>query len=217
MVKVERTSTPPPSLTVEKMKASGSYKLPDVIEQLEQDFHGKCYLCEIDELHSIEVEHLRPHGGDLNRKFDWNNLFLSCAHCNSVKNQAKYHDQILDCCVIDPETVLWQEVVDNHVLVTPLNGRPESAKTAELITECFEKTNTGIRIFECQTRMKALNATMNTLYKTLEQYEKEKRNPRHLRVLRGMLSRTYRFSGFTRTYVRNHLTEYPDLTQYVEL
>ena len=216
MVKAERTPTPPPSLAVEKKKANGSYKLPDVIEQLEQDFHGKCYLCEIDELQSVEVEHLRPHGGDLDLKFDWNNLFLSCAHCNSVKNQKEYQDQILDCCVIDPETVLQQEVVDDHVLVTPLNSDFESEKTAKLITECFEKKNTGIRIQECQVRMRALNCTMNTLYKTLEQYEKG-RHPRYLRALRGMLSKTYRFAGFTRTYVRTHLADYPDLAEFVQL
>lgn len=105
MVKVERTPTPPASLTREKAKANGSYREPDVMSQLEQDFHKKCYLCEIDELQSVEVEHLYPHGGDKDLKFDWDNLFLSCAHCNSVKNQVKYSGVVLDCCKVDPESV----------------------------------------------------------------------------------------------------------------
>ena len=31
----------------EKLKKHGSYREIDVIEQLQKDFHGKCYLCEI--------------------------------------------------------------------------------------------------------------------------------------------------------------------------
>lgn len=33
------------------------------------------------------MEHLLPHknGKYLDRKFDWNNLFWACGHCNNVK------------------------------------------------------------------------------------------------------------------------------------
>lgn len=214
MVKIYRTPMPPPSLAAEKAKADGSYREPDVIKQLALDFHNKCYLCEIDQLQSVEIEHLRPHGGNKELKFDWNNLFFSCAHCNSVKNQNKYHGKILDCCQVDPESVLTQQFTGNHVSVQPIQRSKEAAMTAELLTECFEKTNTGIRVVECQTRVDALNKTMNLLYKALEQY-RQKPCGRSLRTLRGMLSRSYRFSGFTRTYVRKHLEEYPGLSSLV--
>ncbi|MBR1740781.1 MAG: HNH endonuclease [Lachnospiraceae bacterium] len=36
---------------------------------------------------------------NLNLKYDWNNLFLACAHCNNMKS-AKY-EPILDCSKID--------------------------------------------------------------------------------------------------------------------
>ena len=113
MVKIERTPTPPASLAIEKPKASGKYNLEDVVTQLHTDAHGKCYLCEQDELQSIEVEHLVPHHGDIDLKFDWNNLFYSCAHCNSVKNRSQYEKDILDCCVTDPETVIHTMIKDN--------------------------------------------------------------------------------------------------------
>lgn len=216
MVKIERTPTPPPSLATERKKKSGSYREKDVISQLWQDFHGKCYLCEINELQSIEVEHLHPHGGDIDLKFSWPNLFLSCRHCNSVKNQNQYHGVILDCCNVDPETVIQQELVAGHVLVTPVSSSQEVIMTAKLLTECFEKNNTGIRIFESDTRVNALSCTMNTLYKALSRHKKAP-TTRNLKTLRGMLDRTYRFSGFTRTYVRMHLSEYPDLEEYVQL
>lgn len=216
MVKIERTPTPPPSLAIEKEKASGSYSEPDVHQQLRQDFHEKCYLCEIDELQSVEVEHLRPHREDKELKFAWGNLFYSCRHCNSVKKQNKYNGTILDCCKTDPETVLEQLLVEGHVLVKPLAETQEARMTALLLTECFELTNTGARITECDTRVKALSSTMNTLYKTLWEY-RENPSSGNLRRLRGMLSRTYKFAGFTRTYVRNHLEDYPELADYVRL
>ena len=81
----------PKSLFTEKTKANGSYEKTDVVEQLRKDFHNKCYICEIDKLQDPQVEHLRPHFNGKNKdlKFDWNNLFWSCGHCNGVKNQRK--------------------------------------------------------------------------------------------------------------------------------
>lgn len=219
MVKVERTPTPPASLIIEKQKASGSYTQPDVIEQLSQDFHNKCYLCEIVPPHGIEVEHLRPHCGNKDRKFDWDNLFLACTHCNSMKNQGKYHDMILDCCKVEPELVLdYQLAADGHVRVCPSGqaSAKEAVLTADLLTACFEHTNTGIREQECKIRKDELSITMNSLYKQLGDYQKTTSN-KSLRTLRGMLSRTYKFAGFTRAYVRAHLETYPDLAEYVQL
>ena len=215
MVKIERTPTPPTSLARESKKANGSYKEADVIGQLQLDFHKKCYLCEMDELQSVEVEHLRPHGGDKALKFAWDNLFYSCAHCNSVKNQKKYNGAILDCCKADPEAVLEQTFAGGHVFVKPLARTHEVQMTACLLTECFELTNTGIREIECQTRINALNVTMNTLYKTLQKHRRQPTS-RSLHTLQGMLNRTYKFAGFTRAYVRSHLEDYPDLEEYIQ-
>ena len=107
MVRVHRTPTSPPPWNGRRQNR-GSYREHDVLAQLRADFHDKCYLCEMDELQSVEVEHLQPHQGDKDLKFAWKNLFLSCAHCNSVKNQRKYDNTILDCCLVDPEALLQQ-------------------------------------------------------------------------------------------------------------
>lgn len=212
MVKVERTPTPPASLATEKAKLHGTYRGADVVDQLYKDFNGKCYLCEINELQSIEIEHLLPHhnGQDRDRMFEWNNLFLSCPHCNSVKNRAKYESNIIDCCLIDPETIIQQEFYDGKVVVSPLLDTIEATTTAELVQDCFELRNVAIRTRECQTRVYALQGTMNMFYKELEKYSTEK-TERHLRVLRAMLNRNYRFSGFTRTYLKLNRSTYPEL------
>lgn len=85
MVKVNRTKTAPASLAIEKEKGTENYRERDVVFQLNKDFNGKCYLCEIDKLQSIHIEHLKPHHGkDRDLMFDWNNLFLSCPHCTVI-------------------------------------------------------------------------------------------------------------------------------------
>lgn len=218
MVKIERSAKAPKSLAVEKAKGTEHYRGEDVIRQLYQDFHGKCYLCEMDELQSIQVEHLKAHhkGRDRDRMFDWNNLFYSCSHCNNVKNRALYEESILDCCQVEPELLIKPELIGKHVKVEALDASKESQMTAQLMTECFEKNNTGIRTIECKTRMDALQRTMNVLYRNLELY-KEKPTGRNFRALRGMLKRQHRFAGFTRTYVRQHLEEYPELASIIAL
>ena len=215
MVKIERTPTPPASLPIECKKVHGSYASEDVISQLKKDFHSKCYLCELKDLTDIEVEHLLPH---YNRKikervFDWNNLFYACPHCNSIKNDRIYDEKIIDCCKVDPESLLDHIYQEGKVNVRPHDPDTQDEKvlmTADLLENCFEKSNTGIRIFQCQERVNRLAETMNALYKTLEALKKPT-SKQYLRALKGMLSREYKFSGFTRYYVRSHIEEYPQL------
>ena len=215
MVKIERTPTPPASLAIECKKVHGSYASEDVISQLKKDFHSKCYLCELKDLTDIEVEHLLPH---YNRKikervFDWNNLFYACPHCNSIKNDRIYDEKIIDCCKVDPESLLDHIYQEGKVNVRPHDPDTQDEKvlmTADLLKNCFEKSNRGIRIFQCQERVNRLAETMNALYKTLEALKKPT-SKQYLRALKGMLSREYKFSGFTRYYVRSHIEEYPQL------
>lgn len=54
MVKVKRTFPAPGSLAIESQKKTGHYDKPDVIRQLREDFHDKCYICEIKPLQDPE-------------------------------------------------------------------------------------------------------------------------------------------------------------------
>lgn len=80
MVFFEKSQPAPASLT-----SRTSYREEDVIERLESDFKNKCYICESKSPTSINVEHFIPHRGDEELKFEWNNLFYSCCHCNNTK------------------------------------------------------------------------------------------------------------------------------------
>ena len=217
MVKIERNPIPPPSLTVEAQKAHGGYNKPDVIQRLKEDSNDKCYICELGGLSDPEVEHLRPHHGRKipERVFDWNNLFYVCPHCNNLKKEAKYDDKIIDCCVEDPEDMLEQCYENGHVRVHNIVSEERAVMTAELIQDCFEKCNTGIREAACQHRIDRLADEMNVLYKTLEKHKREPELQRYKRSLRATLSRSSIFPAFKRSYVRKHITDYPDLEEFL--
>lgn len=217
MVKIERTQTPPASLKTEAQKAYGSYSETDVVKQLREDSHDKCYICELQHLSDPEVEHLKPH---YNRKrkelvFDWNNLFYSCRHCNLIKSASKYDDKILDCCAVDPEIVMDHIFQNGHVEIHS-NSEDEAVKmTADLIQTCFELRNTGIREAACQHRVDELAETMSILFKTLKKYKDHPEAQRYKRSLNNMLSRSSQFAAFKRSYVRRHLGDYPELENMV--
>lgn len=168
---MERTFPAPASLEMEVKKASGRYDKSDVIEQLRKDFHDKCYICEIKDLQDPEVEHLLPHvnGKYRDRKFDWNNLFWSCGHCNKVKNQQKYAKGIVDCCVDDPEELMYFRLQEENVAVVAKDKSNEKAAlTAILVYEVFNLQNTDMRVYKSAMRLRELNLEMNALYDNLE-------------------------------------------------
>lgn len=51
----------------------------------------------------------------------------------------RYEDSILDCCQVDPEAYINQELLNGHVKAEDLDSSHEAHMTAQLITECFEK------------------------------------------------------------------------------
>ena len=89
MIKVERKSSEKAEKAIESLRRekarSGSYNTPEVNAALREMFHGKCYICENKQITSYQIEHLVSHRGNADLKYDWNNLFLACAHCNNTK------------------------------------------------------------------------------------------------------------------------------------
>ncbi len=219
MVKIKR-SFPAPSSLAEEAKRNGKYDREDVIKRLQKDFHNKCYICEMKELQDPNVEHLLPHknGKYPDRKFDWENLFWSCGHCNGIKNNSKYDGGIIDCCKQDPEKYLSFHLNDNEVAVSISDLQDEVQKwTALLVTEVFSKRNTGMRTYTSDERLKLLQKEMNILYKQLEKLYKYPNSKITMRTICCLLKRESAFAAFKRCYVREHLAEYPELQKYVEL
>lgn len=218
MVKVKRTWPAPESLSVEALKTNGSYSCPDVITQLKADFHNKCYICELDHLQDPQVEHLLPHknGKFPERKFAWNNLFWSCAHCNNVKNQEKYDTGIIDCCVEDPEKLIYFALVDKNIEVFARNRSDRKASlTAELIMEVFNLKNTGMRTYKSEMRVQELYREMNKLYDAIEELKDHPHSKFAMQKTKALLRRESRFAAFKRNYIRENLQMYPELSDYI--
>lgn len=90
MIDVDRPVEVPQSLAAGK-----SYREFDVLEALHRAFRGKCYLCEAPvTLGAIEVDHRRPQGDKrfAHLRYDWNNLFPTCATHKCNQRRPGYPD-----------------------------------------------------------------------------------------------------------------------------
>lgn len=219
MVKVERSIPAPPSLAIERQKASGKYNSSDVVAQLIRDFGNKCYLCEMKDLQDPQIEHLIPHknGRYSDLKFDWNNLFWSCSHCNNVKNNKMFDEGILDCCREDPEKYIRFATADGIIQIEALCSDEIVTRTVQLLNDVYNKTNTGMRIVGCAERVRRLNEEMNAFYKALEMYKDNPENGLNLRRIQVLLRRKSGFAAFKRQYIRDNREVFPELFRYVEV
>lgn len=214
MVKVERTFPAPDSLLEESKKSNGSYSEPDVVSRLCSDFHDKYYICELKGLQDPQIEHRLPHfnGKYPERKFDWNNLFLSCGHCNNIKNQRKYDGGIIDCCKDDPEKLICFQFRNEDVFVFARDeDNVQAVLTAQLVMEVFHRKNTGMRIYKSEMRRSELMKEMNKLYAALEEMEENPDSQFTLRKTKALLRRESGFAAFKRCYVREHAERFPGL------
>lgn len=188
------------------------------MKRLRKDFHDKCYICGINKLQDPHVEHLLPHknGRYPDRKFDWNNLFWACGHCNSVKNQGKYDAGIIDCCKVDPEEVISFRLEDEKVQISSRDeNNGKAVLTAQLVTEVFNLNNTAMRVYKSEMRFQELNQEMNKLYDAIEELEDHPDLKVALRKLKALLRKESRFAAFKRNYIRDNQQKYRKLLEYI--
>ena len=125
MIKIERKLTDKAQkaiVSLQKAEAgNSSYNTLEVNSALREMFHNKCYICENNQVTSYNIEHLYPHRNNKGLKYDWNNLFLSCAHCNNTK-LGKY-EPIIDCTV--------------ELVFEKLDLRTETINTVNLLNEVY--------------------------------------------------------------------------------
>ncbi|MFZ2451776.1 MAG: hypothetical protein WAW36_14765 [Methylovulum miyakonense] len=141
MFNVVRPDETPASLQYRK-----KYDDKDVYDSLEKIFFSKCYLCETKEPHDINVEHFDAHMGNLDKKFDWNNLYFVCSRCNNIK-LSKYNN-LIDCC--DPKQDVFKAIKHlppatpyaKKVCVTAMSHDAKTAETQELLDAIFNSEHT---------------------------------------------------------------------------
>lgn len=161
MIYLPKSQPAPESLAIEKSKILGTYRTEDVLQRLMVDFKNKCYICEEKAPSSINIEHFKPHKGDLDLKFDWNNLFYCCVHCNNTKLAKPIFDEILNCTL--------EENIDKQIRyfinpfpkekpeISALKNDEKTRNTVELLNQAYNGT-TALKLIEsANIRIKLLH------------------------------------------------------------
>ena len=200
---VRLTKSPlPPNVTITSEK---DYRTDPVFSLLVNDCHSKCYICE-DKPTTINVEHIIPHRNDKALKFNWDNLFLSCGHCNNTK-LAKFED-ILDPTKCNPEEhiALSVNITDQLIDCVEIEALIEdeiTIQTVKLLDCIYNEGSTCIKKIECANlRNESLMPTIRLFYQYLQGHQNEP-DLGYGDKIREELKRSSKFAAFKRKIIRD--------------
>lgn len=223
MIKVERKLTEKAKKAVESLQnakaKNGPYNTPQVNAALREMFHGKCYICENRDVTSYQIEHLKPHRGNADLKYDWNNLFLSCAHCNNTKRD-KY-DPIIDCTRENPEErIAFRKKgyfgIAEELIFENLDSGEETINTVKLLQEVYYGS-TPQKQMEAKILRRTLRKELLVFKEYVREYqESEEEEKEDLRcLLKQHLGNSSPFAAFKRWLIRDHKEAFPELVRYI--
>jgi hypothetical protein len=195
MVNVEKSYPAPECLAEEKKKKRGNYKCGNVLERLKNDFRNKCYICEYKYPPGINVEHFVPHKGNKKLKFDWDNLFLACVHCNNTKLAKPEYNNILNCTSSEHDVVNWiryeMKFIKTEIKITALKNDEIVKNTVQLLDAVYNGTTPLKKIESSNIRKSILDEIgkfqyiLNEYFEAAHPEEKNdclKRLKRHLKA-----------------------------------
>ncbi|MFH6967062.1 HNH endonuclease [Flavobacterium sp. FlaQc-28] len=221
MVYFEKSQPAPDCLAIEKAKASGDYKCADVLEKIKNDFKNKCYICENKEPLSINIEHFIPHKGDKDLKFDWNNLFWSCSHCNNIKLDNFVN--ILNCTDsthnVDKKLRYFMNPFPcEKVIIEAMEQTPKILETKELLNAVYNGT-TKLKTIESANLRNKLLEEISDFQKWLCEYYKATtqsvKDYSQLKIIEH-LSRGANFSAFKRWIILDNQMRKDDFEQFFD-
>ena len=114
------------SFSLVDKKYKKKYAHEDVRKQLLKMYNGYCCYCERHVGRSGQIEHLMPMAIYPEKAFDWNNLHIACADCNSAKSD-KYNE---NAPILDPVVDIPIEAHLSYSFnrVKPLTGRGKTTR-----------------------------------------------------------------------------------------
>ncbi|MCC8101358.1 MAG: HNH endonuclease [Clostridiales bacterium] len=224
MIRIERRQTEKSKKAVESLNKARlnntSYNTPEVNVALREMFYGKCYICENKEVISYQIEHFILHRGDADLKYDWNNLFLSCAHCNNTK--LDQFDPILNCTTEDVEkSIAFRKKgyfgIDEEFTFEELDSRTETKNTAELLRKVYYGS-TPQKKMEASILRRILRKELSKFKEYVREYqEAEDEDKKDLKCLVEMeLEDSSPFAAFKRWLIRDNKDTYPEFLEYIE-
>lgn len=225
MVKIERKDSAEAkaavaSLAREKAKNAGTYNTPEVNQALGLMFAHKCYLCEQKGLSSLQIEHLVPHRKNKELMFDWNNLFLSCSHCNNIKNDR--FTPILDCTKVpvDEKIAFRRRVVPleaDKLDISALDESEETQNTVALLNEVYYGS-TSQKIEEAKIIRTQLSKELDQFEECVKEYASaDGEDKKDLECsIKMKLKWNAPFAAFKRWIIRDAKSRFPELQQYCQ-
>lgn len=219
MIYFEKSQPAPDCLEKEKLKKSGDYKCGCVLERLKTDFKNKCYICESKAPTGINVEHFKSHQGNVHLKFDWNNLFWSCGHCNNTK--LALFDDILNCTDLndDIENALKYEFKPfphEQIIVENLKDNPKTKNTKNLLLAVFNGT-TKLKTIEADNLrselLKEIRKYQEHLCDYYEAYDQKHKNDLLLKI-KSHLNSASAFTAFKRQIIKDNPKLFSDFGCY---
>lgn len=224
MIKIERkitdkTEAAKMSLQRAKLRDSG-YNTDEVNVALREIFYGKCYICENKEVTSCQIEHLIPHQGNLELKYDWNNLFWSCAHCNNTK-LGKYAP-ILDCTKENVDDLIAFRKsgyfgTEEKLEFLPLSTEEKVVNTVKLLRDVYDGTTPQKKI-EAKVIRKKLRMELYKFKEYVREYQEAEEGEDKedlLCQIKKELGASSAFAAFKRWLIKDNQSRYPELAESI--
>lgn len=208
-IKSEKIQKAKEILEKEKSKKSGEYNKTEVLDALKYVFNNKCYICENKKVTSYNIEHYKPHrDSSIDLKFQWENLFLSCAHCNNIKSD-KY-ENILDCTKVEVDELIsfrkkgsfaWDEKIE----IEALNSLDEVKETVDLLKKVYDGT-TSMKKLEALNIRKELRRELQKFINAINEYDETDgadKEDAEMLIIRELKSNSP-FAAFKRWIIRDN-------------
>ncbi len=213
MINITRKETAPDCL-----KKQTDYNCDDVLEKLETDFFGKCYICETN-LFSTNIEHFKAHQNDKKLKFEWTNLFLACGHCNNIKSTT----EILNCTVPkhDVENKITYKPLylpANEVKISTTESDELSLNTINILNKVYNG-HTKIKKRDGLTLKEYLVEEMLSFHNLILNYSRAKHNKIKLSrmeiCIKEELHKGSKLTAFKRQIIKDN-TKYHQFKKYFD-
>ncbi len=198
-----------------------AYNGQDVLDLLYDDFHNKCYICESQGIESINIEHFEPHKDiDMNRKYNWSNLFWACSHCNKIKSAT----ELLLNCTIKSDKVdrnikyyINDDLSNNKIVIEQISTDIKTINTVDLLTKVYNGTTNQNKFQAIAKRNKLYDelcefTSMTSKYKRIEDNKKKKQLSS---TIQFELSNQSAFTAFKRWVVIDNPYLKQEFEQYI--
>ncbi|MCT4595431.1 MAG: hypothetical protein N4A57_14360 [Anaeromicrobium sp.] len=177
-------------------------------------------MCEYKESSSLNIEHFKPHRGDMKLKFKWQNLFLSCGHCNNIKMD-KY-ENILDFTNSDHDVENWIKYYADtfpktKVKISALNDDQLVNKTVELLNKIYNGA-THQKEVEGKNIVRKLKKELIQFQNNLWQYEEaidEDEKDYYKRRIKKQIHVSSSFTAFKRWIIKDIELLYDEFKEFI--